>query len=87
MPATLDRPTTAPSTPSPIGPTGRPRRCCSRCGLVVLGPLTVLEISRVSHRAPECHRWVLCGTCGDSIRNYLAAGPALLERLELTTPD
>lgn len=60
-----------------------PRRICTRCGLIILGPLQVLEISRITHAEPECNRWLLCGDCGHAITNYLKCRPATLERLEL----
>lgn len=58
------------------------RKCCTRCGLVILGPLTILEVSRIAHRSPECKRWLLCVDCADAIRNYLSVRPDMLDRLE-----
>ena len=50
------------------------RRCCGRCGSAILGPVVVIEISRLTHRGAEMERWVLCCGCCDAIRAYL--GPA-----------
>jgi len=51
------------------------RRCCGRCGSAILGPLSVVEVSRLAHRGPECERWLLCDGCASAIRSYLGPRP------------
>ena len=51
------------------------RRCCDHCGLIILGPVSVVEISRLTHQEPECERFILCGECADAVRAYLVCRP------------
>jgi hypothetical protein len=54
------------------------RKCCDRCSAITLGPVSVVEISRLAHREPEPERILLCSECADSIRAYLLARPEVL---------
>jgi hypothetical protein len=44
-------------------------RCCARCGSAILGPLSVVEVSRIAHRGAQMDRWLLCCGCCDAIRS------------------
>jgi hypothetical protein len=51
------------------------RRCCDRCGSIILGPVQVIELSRQSHRGAELERSVVCSDCADGVRVFLATRP------------
>jgi hypothetical protein len=67
--------TTKAAPAAPAAPARRPppAKCCSRCGAAIIGPVIVLEISRIAHRGPDCSKWLLCAGCCDAISQYLGA--------------
>jgi hypothetical protein len=62
------------------------RRCCDRCGSVILGPAQVIELCRQTHRGEQLERFVLCGDCEDAVRALLATRPEPIE-LDPMPPD
>jgi hypothetical protein len=62
------------------------RRCCDRCGSIILGPVQVNELSRQSHRDAELERSVVCSDCADAVRVFLASRPEPMD-LDPTPPD
>lgn len=61
------------------------RQCCRRCGAAILGPVHVVELSRLTHEGPECQAFVICSGCGDAIRAYLTRRPEVLDPNKLHT--
>jgi hypothetical protein len=62
------------------------RRCCDRCGSIILGPVQVIELSRRSHRGAELERTVVCSDCADAVRVFLATRPEPID-LDPIPPD
>ena len=62
------------------------RRCCDRCGSIILGPVQVIELSRQSHRGAELDRTVVCSDCADAVRVFLATRPEPMD-LDPIPPD
>jgi hypothetical protein len=50
-------------------------KCCDRCGLVIIGPVHVVDVSRLTHRGPELEVYRLCGDCCDAVRAFLTTRP------------
>ena len=62
------------------------RRCCDRCGQIILGPVQMIELCRQTHHAEQLERFVLCSDCMDAVRSFLAVRPEPIE-LDPIPPD
>jgi hypothetical protein len=62
------------------------RRCCDRCGSIILGPVHVIELCRQTPRGETLERFVLCADCADAVRAFLAVRPEPIE-LDPIPPD
>jgi hypothetical protein len=62
------------------------RRCCNRCGSIILGPVQVIELCWQTHRGETLERLVLCTDCADGVRAFLAVRPEPIE-LDPAFPD
>jgi hypothetical protein len=65
-----------------------PARFCERCSMIIMGPVSVVEISRLTHREPELERQILCADCCSAVRSFLACRPepAALEPIPADPP-
>ena len=62
------------------------RRCCDRCGAIILGPVQMIELCRQTHRGETLERFVLCADCADAVRAFLATRPEPID-LDQIPPD
>lgn len=63
-------------------PNGGARRCCDRCGTIIMGHINIIDVSRMTIRGPDFESWRVCSECADAVRAFLTAAPAELARLE-----
>lgn len=48
---------------------------CQRCAGLIVGPVHVVELSRLTHAGPELERTITCGDCAAAVREYLRVRP------------
>ncbi len=48
-----------------------PARICSQCQAIILGPVSVVEVSRYSPRGPEHDAFLCCPECCDRLLEHL----------------
>ena len=62
------------------------RQTCSQCRAIVIGPVTVVEVSRCDDRGAKLDRFLLCAECGERVRQNLSRRSELPDTLAFDRP-